>query len=156
GVFYEASTLGNLCAFFLEMIAVAMFRAKPDRPFSLIALISGGTILASALVLSFSRASLVNLAVAVVVLLWLHRKQIRWRRLVTRVVIFSASAGGILWAAFPAFTGMAWVRLFNALQYFSESPNMVLSGRVASWQTLLSFLAANPWHALLGVGYKTL
>jgi O-antigen ligase len=156
GVFYEASTLGNLCAFFLEMIAVALFRTKPDRPFSLLALISGGAILASALVLSFSRASLVNLAVAVVVLLWLHRKQIRWRRLVTSVVIFSASAGGILWAAFPAFTGMAWLRLFNALQYFSESPNTVLSGRVTSWQTLLSFLAANPWHALLGVGYKTL
>jgi O-antigen ligase len=59
-------------------------------------------------------------------------------------------------AAFPAFTGMAWLRLFNALQYFSESPNMVLSGRVASWQTLLNFLASNPWHAILGVGYKTL
>jgi hypothetical protein len=28
GVFYEASTLGNLCAFFLEMIAVAMFRPR--------------------------------------------------------------------------------------------------------------------------------
>jgi O-antigen ligase len=32
----------------------------------------------------------------------------------------------------------------------------VLSGRVQSWQTLLDFLASNPWHALLGVGYKTL
>ncbi len=28
GVFYEASTLGNLCAFFLEMIAVALFRPR--------------------------------------------------------------------------------------------------------------------------------
>jgi O-antigen ligase len=33
---------------------------------------------------------------------------------------------------------------------------MVLSGRVASWQSLVHFLAANPWHALAGVGYKTL
>ncbi len=156
GVFYEASTLGNLCAFFLEMIAVAMFRPKPGRPFSRLALFSGGAVLTTALVLSFSRASLVNLAVALVVLLWLHRKHIRWPRLVITVGLFGASAGAILLAAFPAFTGMAWLRLFNALQYFSESPNAVLSGRVASWQTLLSFLASNPWHALLGVGYKTL
>jgi len=59
-------------------------------------------------------------------------------------------------AAFPAFTGMARLRLLNSLQYFLESPNAVLSGRVVSWQTLLSFLGSNPWHALVGVGYKTL
>jgi O-antigen ligase len=32
----------------------------------------------------------------------------------------------------------------------------VLSGRVESWRTLLNWLAANPWQAALGVGYKTL
>ena len=156
GVFYEASTLGNLCAFFLEMIAVALFRPRQDQPLSRLALFSGGAALATALVLSFSRASLVNLAVAMVVLFWLHRHRIRWRRLAGSVVLFSGVAGAILLAAFPAFTGMAWLRLFNAGQYFLESPNAVLSGRVASWQTLLSFLGSNPWHALLGVGYKTL
>jgi O-antigen ligase len=156
GVFYEASTLGNLCAFFLEMIAVAMFRPRRDQPFSRLALFSGGAALATALVLSFSRASLVNLAVALAVLLWMHRERIRWRRLIISVVALGAGAGAILTAAFPAFTGMASLRLFNSLQFFFESPNAVLSGRVASWQTLLSFLASNPWHALLGVGYKTL
>jgi O-antigen ligase len=161
GVFYEASTLGNLCAFFLVMIAVAMFRfPSRDREgavvFSRWALFSGGAVLATALVLSFSRASLLNLAVALLVLLWLHRDRIRWRRLAIGVVALSAGAGAILLAAFPSFTAMARLRLFNSLQYFIESPNAVLSGRVTSWQTLLSFLAANPWHALLGVGYKTL
>jgi O-antigen ligase len=162
GVFYEASTLGNLCAFFLEMIAVAMFRPsaaftlRQDQPLSRLALFSGGAALATALVLSFSRASLVNLAVALTVLLWLHRQRIRWRRLATGVVLFSGAAGAILLAAFPAFTGMAWLRFFNAFQYFFESPNAVLSGRVASWQTLLNFVGSNPWHALVGVGYKTL
>ena len=34
GVFYEASTLGNLCAFFLAMIAVALFRPLPELPIS--------------------------------------------------------------------------------------------------------------------------
>jgi O-antigen ligase len=156
GVFYEASTLGNLCAFFLEMIAVAMFLPRRDRPFSRLALFLGGAALATALVLSFSRASLVNVAVALVVLLWLNRDRIRWRRMTISVALFGAAAGAVLLAAFPAFTGMAWLRLFNALQYFFESPNAVLSGRVASWQTLVNFLSLNPWHALLGVGYKTL
>jgi O-antigen ligase len=32
----------------------------------------------------------------------------------------------------------------------------VLSGRLASWQTIAAFLAAHPWHAILGIGYKTL
>jgi O-antigen ligase len=162
GVFYEASTLGNLCAFFLVMIAVAMFRLPSrDRegaihPFSRLALFSGGAVLATALVLSFSRASLLNLATALLVLLWLHRNRIRWRRLAIGGVGLCAGAGAILLAAFPSFTTMARLRLFNSLQYFFESPNAVLSGRVTSWQTLLGFLGANPWHSLLGVGYKTL
>lgn len=155
GVFYEASTLGNLCAFFLEMIAVAMFLPKKDRPLSPVALFSGGVALATALVLSFSRASLVNLAVALAVLFWMHRDRVRWRTL-GAAALLSAGAGAILLAAFPAFAGMAGLRFFNAFQYFLESPNAVLSGRVASWQTLLGFLASKPWHALLGVGYKTL
>jgi O-antigen ligase len=156
GVFYEASTLGNLCAFFLVMTAVAMFRPRHDQPLSRFALFSGGAVLATALVLSFSRASLLNLAVALLVLLWLHRNRIRWRRLAIGGVALCAGAGAILLAAFPSFTAMARLRLFNSLQYFFESPNAVLSGRVTSWQTLLGFLGANPWHALLGVGYKTL
>jgi O-antigen ligase len=156
GVFYEASTLGNLCAFFLVMIAVAMFRPKRDQPISRFAFFAGGAVLATALVLSFSRASLMNLAVALLVLLWLQRDRIRWRRLAIGVGLLSAGAGAILLAAFRSFTAMARLRLFNSLQYFFESPNAVLSGRVTSWQTLLSFLGANPWHALLGVGYKTL
>ena len=32
----------------------------------------------------------------------------------------------------------------------------MLSGRVASWRTLLDWIAANPVQALVGIGYKTL
>jgi O-antigen ligase len=156
GVFYEASTLGNLCAFFLEMIAVALFRPREARPLSRVELLAGGTSLAAALVLSFSRASLINLAVALVVLLWLHRERIRWRRLTISVLAVTAGAGAILLIAFPAFASIAWLRFFSTFQYFLESPNAVLSGRIRSWEVLLNFLAANPWHAIAGVGYKTL
>lgn len=38
GVFYEASTLGNFCAFFLVMIAVSLTRAKKEAPLSRLAL----------------------------------------------------------------------------------------------------------------------
>jgi len=156
GVFYEASTLGNFCAFFLEMIAVALFRPKDDQPFSRTALVAGGAAFAAALILSFSRGSLVNFAVALVVLLWLYRRKVRWGRLLAGIAVLSASAAAILRTAFPVFASLAWLRVSAAFQYLSESPNMVLSGRLQSWRTLVDFLLANPWHALLGVGYKTL
>ena len=156
GLFYEASTLGNLCAFFLEMIAVALFRPKQGQPVPRTAMLVGGTALAAALVLSYSRASLVNVAVALVVLLWLNRRRVHWQRLTAWTTVFSAGAAGLLAAAFPVFARAAWLRVSAAFEYFSESPNAVLSGRITSWQTLLSFLASHPWHALLGVGYKTL
>jgi O-antigen ligase len=156
GFFYEASTLGNLCAFFLEMIAVALFLRKEESPTPRFALLLGAIPLAAALVLSFSRGSLVNLAVALVVLFWLRRDRIRWRRLATGVAVFGGASFAILWATFPVFARTAWLRVFSAFAYFSESPNAVLSGRLDAWRTLLAYLAANPWHTLLGVGYKTL
>jgi len=160
GFFYEASTLGNVCVFFLEMIAVALFMGKENRkeesPLSRLAMFLGAAPLAAALVLSFSRASLVNLAVALVALVWLRRDRIRWRRLAAGCAIFGFGGAAVLWIAFPVFAQFAWTRFAAAFEYFSESPNAVLSGRIDAWQTLSAYLAAHPWHALAGVGYKTL
>jgi O-antigen ligase len=160
GFFYEASTLGNLCAFFLEMIAVALFapggRLWQSRLFSRTALFIGAAPLATALVLSFSRASLVNVAVALAALVWLRRDRTRWRKLLPGVVFSVLGSAAILWAAFPVFAQIAWLRVAAAFEYFSESPNAVLSGRIDAWETLSNYLIAHPWHALLGVGYKTL
>ena len=156
GVFYEASTLGNLCAFFLEMIAVALFRPRDEQPVSRWAMFAGGAALAAALVLSYSRGSLINLAVALVVLFWLQRSRIRWRSLLAGLTIFGIGAAAVLAIAFPRFTGFYWVRISTAFQFFFESPNAVLSGRLASWELLSRFVMEHPWHMLLGVGYKTL
>lgn len=156
GVFYEASTLGNVCAFFLDMIAVALFRPRVNRPMPLGAMLAGGAIFAVALVLSFSRASLLNVGGAVATLIWLHRRRIRFGRLVGRLAILSAAAAVILVAAFPNFIQAYWLRISLSLEYLAESPNAVLSGRLRSWEVLRDFLLAHPWHALLGVGYKTL
>jgi O-antigen ligase len=160
GFFYEASTLGNLCAFFLEMVAVALFLRKDDwsedPPLSRLALFVGAAPLAAALVLSFSRASLVNLAVALAALLWLRRDRVRWRRLIASAGIFGIGGVATLWAAFPVFARFAWLRVAAAFEYFSQSPNAVLSGRIDAWQMLANYLIAHPWRTLIGVGYKTL
>jgi hypothetical protein len=156
GFFYEASTLGNLCVFFLEMIAVAIFRPRDTRPLSFGAMVAGGAVLVSALVLSYSRASLLNLAVALTVLLWLHRDRVRLGRLAMAATVFCAAAATLLATAFPVFVEAYWSRISGSAQYFFESPNAVLSGRFESWRLLGDFLLAHPWHALLGVGYKTL
>ena len=154
GIFYEASTLGNICAFFLEMIAVSIFRPRGTQSMPLLSILAGGSALSGALILSYSRGSLINVAVALLVLLWFYRDRVRWRRVLTGGAVL---AGGVaLLAVFsPVFSGAYWQRL-TVFQFVGESPNLVLSGRVQSWQTLLDFLASNPWHALLGVGYKTL
>jgi len=156
GVFYEASTLGNLCAFFLEMIAVALFRPRGERPVSMAAMLAGGVALASALVLSYSRASLVNLAVALVVLLWLHRGRLRFRRMAITAGIVGGAAFAMLFGLFPLFARAYWLRIVASFSYFGESPNAILSGRIHSWTILMQFLLAHPWHAIFGIGYKTL
>jgi O-antigen ligase len=160
GFFYEASTLGNLCAFFLEMAAVALLLRKEgpngDPPVSRLALFLGAAPLGAALVLSFSRASLVNLAVALLALVWLRRDRIRWRRMAVGIAVFAMGGCIALWSAFPVFARAAWLRVSAAFEYFSESPNAVLSGRIDAWRTLADYLIAHPWTAILGVGYKTL
>jgi hypothetical protein len=155
GFFYEASTLGNFCAFFLILIAVCLTRARAAIPLSRAALAVGSPVLLAALVLSYSRASLVNVAVASTVLLWRYRRPMRAGKL--SVLVGIGLAGALLtWIIFPAFAGAYWVRLAASAKYLFSATEGVLSGRVASWQTLAAWIAEHPWRALWGIGYKTL
>jgi hypothetical protein len=156
GLFYEASTLGNFCAFFLLMIVVAFTRPRGEAPVSRKALAAGGAIFFAALVLSYSRACLVNVLVGCAVLAWLNRRRVRLGR-VALVVGVSAAAGALLvWNLFPVFAQTYWLRLSTSAEFLLSSPEGVLSGRVESWHTLAAWMAANPWQTLLGIGYKTL
>jgi O-antigen ligase len=152
GVFYEASTLGNFCAFFLVMIAVAFTRPRAESPVSRKALLGGGAVFFAALVLSYSRASLLNVLVASLVLAWRNRRRVK----VGRVAAILLVAALLVWRIFPSFAEMYWLRLSNTAEYFFTATEGVLSGRVASWRTLAVWLSANPWQALFGIGYKTL
>jgi hypothetical protein len=156
GLFYEAGTLGNFCTFFLTMIAVALSRPRAEAPVSRKALLAGGVVFFAALVLSYSRGSVLNLLVALAVLVWLNRARVRWTRVIPAVAVFGGAAALVTWRIFPAFAEMYWLRLSGTTEFFFSATEGVLSGRVASWRTLVEWLAANPWQALLGIGYKTL
>jgi O-antigen ligase len=156
GLFYEASTLGNFCAFFLVMIAVGLSRSRAEAPVSRKAMAAGGAVFLAALVLSYSRGSLINVMVALAVLAWLNRRRLRLMRRMPALAAGLAAAALLIWKIFPAFIQMYWLRLEASAQYLFSSTEGVLSGRVASWRVLLDWIAAHPWQLLFGVGYKTL
>jgi O-antigen ligase len=154
GVFYEASTLGSFCVFLLVLVAaVATLRAGTRLGLGPWTLGLGSFVLLSALAFSFSRAAMVSLVVSLAVLTWLRRgRRRRWVR--AAGVAAAAGLGG--YAAFPDFVGHYWERLQASLTFLSESPNVVLSRRLETWQFVWQWISEHPWQTLWGVGYKTL
>jgi hypothetical protein len=154
GLFYEASTLGNFCAFFLVMIATALVR-RPPALLSRTGLVAGGAVFLTALILSFSRGSLVNVGVACTVLLVRERRRVAIGTAV-RIGLICAAGLTLMLGIFPRFAETYWLRITVSVQYFFSATEGVLSGRVASWRSLLELVRTNPVHLLVGVGYKTL
>jgi O-antigen ligase len=154
GLFYEASTLGNFCAFFLVMILVAAFRLKHEQPFSRLALAAGSVVFSGALLFSYSRASALNLAIAG--LAYLYVRGVPARRVLGATAVVGVCAVGILRFAVPQFFSHYFTRFAATFQFIQDAPNLTLSGRIATWETILAFLARHPWDAILGIGYKTL
>jgi len=156
GVFYEASTLGNFCAFFLVMVAVALSQPRSQSPVPRKLLYAGGASFLAALVLSYSRASLVCVAIALVVLAWRSRGRARVARLLLLLPAGAVAGLLLVWRIFPLFAETYWLRLSASAEYLFSATEGVLSGRVASWQMLAAWIAGHPWQTLAGIGYKTL
>ena len=156
GMFYEASTLGNFCAFFLILIAVCFVHRRAASPLSRKALVAGGALFFAALVLSYSRASLVNVAVGLCVLAWQNRRRLPLRKLALITATGMAAGAFLTWQVFPVFAETYWLRLSASADFLFSANESLLSGRVASWSTLAGWLAAHPWQAFVGIGYKTL
>lgn len=154
GLFYEASTLGNFCAFFLIMTMVCLFRSRQETPFSRAALYFGAIVLAAALLFSYSRASVLNVIVAAAVLASIHAGRVR--RSLVMLLAALAAAGGAIQLAAPSLSANYWGRLLGSFTFFDQAPDQVLSGRLGHWQVLYDFLAREPWQAVFGIGYKTL
>jgi O-antigen ligase len=154
GVFYEASTLGNFCAFFLVMILVASFSTKQQGVYSRIVLLPGTLVFSAALIFSSSRASAVTVVVAICAFVFLRRSNII--RVMTAICVALAVASATVRFALPAFSANYWSRIAVSMQDLGSSPDGVLSGRITYWKTLAEFLVQHPWHLLFGIGYKTI
>jgi hypothetical protein len=105
---------------------------------------------------SYSRASVVNLVASLGALVWMDRARIRWRRAIP-LLAFSIAAGVVASYYFlPDLVAMSWRRLSFSAIYFFDYGEALFSGRFESWRVLVRFLAEHPWHAIFGIGYKTL
>jgi O-antigen ligase len=153
GLFYEASTLGNFCAFFLVMILVTAF-SPSRRHFSWPALAAGFVLFAGALIFSYSRGSAVNVAVATIVFLFVRRVPVQ--KFVIGIALLGLITFFALRAAAPEFFSHYFTRIATSFEFLGESPDRVLSGRLASWQLISEFVQHHPLDVILGIGYKTL
>ena len=156
GLFYEASTLGNFSAFFLVAVVVALTERRSARIFSPTALRCGLVVFSAALLLSFSRASVICAALAVVMLGILERHRWQGRRALAALAILIPAAAGVFALALPEIAGAYWARAGFTLDGLFAAPDKVLSGRLESWGTIAGFIAQHPWQTLFGIGYKTL
>lgn len=153
GLFYESSTLGNFCAFFLVMTLAAAFPLKDRRAFPSWLLGLGALIFGTALILSGSRASVVAAVAAGCAFAVLRRIRIPGILSVLAAVL---SAALVVRIAVPAFWANYWFRLTGSAAGIWSYPNEVLSGRLTNWKVLLDYLARHPMHLAFGIGYKTI
>ncbi len=156
GIFYEAGSLGNFCAFFLVMIAVAFTRERKEVPLTRPALVAGGMVLFAALLFSYSRSSIINLLVALATLAWLDHARIHWRKAILLLATLAIAGAAASYYFLPQLAETAWLRLSQTALFFFDQTEAVFSGRFESWRVLLRFLSAHPWDAVFGIGYKTL
>jgi len=155
GLFYDAGALGNMCAFFLVMVAAAML-APGRRGLNRWMASSGAVPLATAMVFSYSRASVLNVVVSIGAMLCVRRREVKWLRVAAAVLAAGAMVSVVVSSLAP---GLAqwWVqRAQKTFELAFSASDAALSGRVSSWQTIASFTMEHPVRALIGVGYKTL
>lgn len=156
GLFYEASTLGNFCAFFLVLVAVAAIQRREARVLPPLGLALGGTLFFAALIFSYSRGSLIALGVALATLAFLRRRQLAVRRWLGIFALSLIAGASVAYLAFPRFAEMYLFRLWASWEYLFTATNGILSGRLESWRTLGNLLSEHPLYLLFGAGYKTL
>ena len=156
GLFYESSTLGNFCSFFLVLIAVSLAGERSNRIASVPTLSAAAIVFTSALLLSFSRASVIACLISLAVLAWMERARWLSRRSTLGITALAVAAIVLLAAVVPEVAEGYWGRLQLTFDSLQDSPDRALSGRLESWSTVLQFVAAHPLQTFFGIGYKTL
>ena len=136
GLFYEASTLGNFCAFFLVLIAVVASEPAASRKAPRWALAVVGAVVSAALLFSYSRASIAALACALTTLLFLQGGAARLRRWLLLLPLCALAGVVVIYAIFPSSsnrTGCACRLLSN------------FSGRSRIASSPAASIAGEPW-----------
>ena len=155
GLFYEASSFGNICAFFLSLSLFHLYgirKAAPLLELAILLLLVG--VFCTGLFLAYSRASWLNVFVTAGVFLY-FQKELRFRR-VTSLLALLATLVFLLYQVSPRIVAnfFEW-RLGNLLEFWSD-PSFATSGRWETWERLFAFFADHPWLLVFGIGYKSL
>ena len=151
GLFYDASALGNFCAFFLVMSVTALtgrkLLARPVAAF-------GVVIFLAALMLSFSRAAIGAAAISCLALAALEPRIWAKLWLALAVGVLAAATAVTFLLVLPEIASTYLARFdFGS---GSATPERFFSGRLETWRAIAGFIAAHPWQMLVGIGYKTL
>jgi O-antigen ligase len=156
GLFYESSTLGNFCAFFIVFIAVSLAERRNRHSLSVTTLGVAAVVFASAMLLSFSRASVIACLISLAVLGWIERERWFSRRSIIWTTALICTAVALFTLAVPEVAEGYWGRLVQAFDTIQDSPDRALSGRLESWSLVASFALEHPLQVFFGIGYKTL
>ena len=151
GLFYDASALGNFCAFFLVMSVVSLTGRKLlSRPVAGF----GVVIFLATLLLSFSRAAIGAVVIACLTLAALEPKIWAKRWLALGLGVLAAATAVTFLLVLPELASTYLARF--DLGSPSATPERFFSGRLETWRAIANFIAAHPWQTLAGIGYKTL
>jgi O-antigen ligase len=154
GVFYEASSFGNLCAFYWSLCLVTMsspIRRQLRLP-AIVLVLSAG-VFTVALFLSYSRGSWTNGIVTLGVFLLLQRR-FKLRLLLSAFIVSGVFLFLIYQWSPDLVTNFSERRLGPLLELWSN-PNEATSGRWQTWKTMFVFFGEYPWLLLFGIGYKS-
>jgi O-antigen ligase len=152
GLFYDASALGNFCAFFLVGSVVMLAQGREKRIVPAAAACGGVVLFLAALLVSYSRGSMLTAALGCLVLAILERR--RWARGRTYLLVgLAVATAAAFLIAYPEFA-RAYLARFETIS--SISPDAALSGRLGTWSAIAGFIADHPLETFFGIGYKTL
>jgi O-antigen ligase len=156
GLFYEASTLGNFCAFFLTMSMVCLAQPRGKRVLPRWVAAAGVILFAGTLLISFSRAAVIAAGIGCATLALVERRSWANRRAVLGVGVLALAAMALFSILLPEFAAGYVARLASNGADLFTAPDRTFSGRLETWRTLGGFIANRPWQTALGIGYKTL
>ncbi len=154
GIFYEASSFGNVCAFMVCLAVCLLLSIRRLTIAQRVVLALAAGTFTTALFLSYSRGSWMAVTVAISVFLILQRQLKVWNCLFVCFMF-----GGFILMVYQ-FSQDVVVNFFNwrlgTLIDFWQDPNTATSGRWANWATLWNYFATRPWLVLFGIGYKSI